>query len=37
MGFTEDRLRSKGTEILTRHPGLNEILWVSARESIAIE
>ena len=37
MGFTETRLRSKGTELLTRHQGLNEILWVSARESIAIE
>jgi amino acid transporter len=37
MGFTEERLRSKGTELVTRHLGLNEILWVSARESIAIE
>jgi len=37
MGFTEERLRSKGTELLTRHKGLNELLWVSARESIAIE
>ncbi len=37
MGFTEERLRSKGTELLARHKGLNEILWVSARESIAIE
>ncbi len=37
MGFTETRLQSKGTELLTRHKGLNEVLWVSARESIAIE
>jgi len=37
MGFTEERLGSKGTELFTRHLGLNEILWVSARESIAIE
>jgi len=37
MGFTEERLRGKGTELFARHQGLNEILWVSARESIAIE
>ena len=37
MGFTEERLKSKGSELFTRHQGLNEILWVSARESIAIE
>ena len=37
MGFTERRLSSKGSELLLRHPKLNEILWVSARESIAIE
>ncbi|MEJ2483175.1 MAG: amino acid permease [Gemmatimonadota bacterium] len=37
MGFTEERLRGKGSDLLTRHPKLNEILWVSARESIAIE
>ena len=36
-GFTEERLGSKGPELFTRHLGLNEILWVSARESIAIE
>ena len=37
MGFTEERLRGKGTELFIRHQGLTEILWVSARESIAIE
>ncbi|MCL7937287.1 MAG: amino acid permease [marine benthic group bacterium] len=37
MGFTEQRLSSKGSNLLLRHPNLNEILWVSARESIAIE
>ena len=37
MGFTEQRLKGKGAELLLRHPKLNEILWVSARESIAIE
>ena len=37
MGFTEQRLQSKGSELLLRHPNLNEILWISARESIAIE
>jgi len=37
LGFTEDRLRGKGAPLLLRHPKLNEVLFVSARESITIE
>ncbi len=37
MGYTEERLRQKGTELFLRHPSLNEILWVAARERIPIE
>ena len=37
MGFTEQRLRQKGSELLLRHPSLNEVLWVTAQERIPIE
>jgi len=37
MGYTEERLRQKGAELLLRHPSLNEVLWVAARERIPIE
>ncbi|MBT8479545.1 MAG: hypothetical protein KJO06_11545, partial [Gemmatimonadetes bacterium] len=37
MGFTEERLRQKGAELFLRHPSLNEVLWVAARERIPIE
>ena len=37
MGFTEERLRQKGSELLLRHPSLNEVLWVSAQERISME
>ena len=37
MGFTEERLRQKGTELLVRHPSLNEVLWVAAHERISME
>jgi hypothetical protein len=37
MGFTEQRLRQKGAELLLRHPSLNEVLWVTAQERIPIE
>lgn len=31
LGFTTDRLRDKGVELLQRHPGLGDVLFVSAR------
>jgi amino acid transporter len=37
LGFTEDRLREKGAELLHRHPGLQDVLFVSAEETIFIE
>jgi solute carrier family 12 sodium/potassium/chloride transporter 2 len=37
LGFTEDRLREKGAELLLRHPSLSDILFVAAEETIFIE
>jgi len=37
LGFTRERLAQKGMELLQRHKGLNEVLWVSAMEAIAME
>ncbi|MGB5525454.1 MAG: amino acid permease [Gemmatimonadota bacterium] len=37
MGFTEERLREKGSDLLLRHPSLNEVLWVAAQERISME
>jgi len=37
LGFTEGRLREKGAELLLRHPGLQDVLFVSAEETIFIE
>jgi amino acid transporter len=37
LGFTEGRLREKGPELLLRHPGLQDVLFVSAEETIFIE
>ena len=37
MGFTEERLEEKGTDIFLRHPDLRDVLWVSARQKILIE
>ncbi len=37
VGFTEQRLRQKGPELLLRHASLNEVLWVAAREKISME
>ena len=37
LGFTEERLREKGAELLLRHPGLQDVLFVSAEETIFIE
>jgi amino acid transporter len=37
LGFTEARLREKGTELLLRHPVLQDVLFVSAEETIFIE
>ncbi len=37
LGFTEERLRDKGTELLLRHPVLQDVLFVSAEETIFIE
>ncbi len=36
-GFTEERLRQKGSDLLLRHPSLNEVLWVAAHEKISME
>jgi amino acid transporter len=37
MGFTEERLRQKGSDLLLRHPSLNEVLWVAAQEKVPME
>ena len=37
LGFTEGRLKEKGAELLLRHPGLQDVLFVSAEETIFIE
>jgi amino acid transporter len=37
LGFTEERLREKGRELLLRHPVLQDVLFVSAEENIFIE
>jgi len=37
MGITLARLQEKGTDLLTRHPGLGEVLFVMAEEKVAIE
>lgn len=36
LGFTEERLREKGAELLLRHPKLQDVLFVSAEETITI-
>jgi amino acid transporter len=37
LGFTRARLEDKGTELFTRHPALNEVLFVSAQQRVVIE
>jgi len=37
LGFTEARLQEKGKELLLRHPSLQDVLFVSAEETIFIE
>jgi hypothetical protein len=37
LGFTEARLKEKGKELLQRHPNLQDVLFVSAEETIFIE
>ncbi len=37
LGLTEARLREKGAELLLRHPVLQDVLFVSAEETIFIE
>jgi hypothetical protein len=37
LGFTEQRLRDKGVDLLLRHPSLQDVLFVSAEETIFIE
>lgn len=37
LGFTEERLQTRGTELLTRHPTLPDVLFVSAQERVSIE
>ncbi len=37
LGFTEDRLQEKGADLFLRHPSLQDVLFVSAEETIFIE
>jgi hypothetical protein len=37
FGFTDERLREKGSALFLRHPALRETLFVSAQEQILIE
>jgi hypothetical protein len=37
LGFTQARLQEKGMELLLRHPVLQDVLFVSAEETIFIE
>lgn len=37
LGFTEERLREKGMELLLRYPGLRDVLFVSAEQRVRIE
>ena len=37
LGFTRERLGQKGPDLLRRHNALNEVLWVSAMEAVAME
>jgi hypothetical protein len=37
LGFTEERLIERGMELLTRHPTLQDVLFVSAQERVSIE
>jgi len=37
LGFTRERLKEKGVELLRRHADLGEVLFVSAAERIAID
>ncbi len=37
LGFTDERLRDKGSELLMRHPDLKDVLFVSAEERVRIE
>jgi len=37
LGFTEERLLERGNELLTRHPTLQDALFVSAQERVSIE
>lgn len=37
LGFTEERLRTKGFDLLLRHPALRDVLFVNAQQRILIE
>ncbi|MDH3292450.1 MAG: hypothetical protein OEQ75_15710, partial [Gemmatimonadota bacterium] len=37
FGFTQARLKEKGGELLERHEGLPDVLWVCAEERVVIE
>jgi amino acid transporter len=37
LGFTEGRLRERGKDLLLRHPVIQDVLFVSAEETIFIE
>jgi len=37
LGFTEERLREKGMELLLRYPSLRDVLFVSAEQRVRIE
>lgn len=37
LGFTEERLQEKGTELLLRHSDLSDVLFVAAEQRVKIE
>ncbi len=37
LGLTPERVEEKGVELLRRHPGLHDVLFVSAQERVVIE
>jgi hypothetical protein len=37
MGLTQERLRDKGVDLLTRYPDLGEVLFVVASERVLVE
>jgi hypothetical protein len=37
LGITLDRLQEKGSDLVTRHPGLGTVLFVAAADEVIIE